>query len=124
MNYKEINHKDQDPTSGKTSTAGTDHPAESKAASKLSASMRPTPHITGPAKGNSSDDESSDDELAAVVFAKRTAGPAARPSGAQEGAPAVIPMKDRVHFLKSLSSHNGYLLLVEGIRDLEKVGCH
>jgi hypothetical protein len=94
MNYKEIDHKDQDPTSGKTSTAGTDHlaeskaaskpsasmyptpcttrPAESKAASKSSASMRPTPCITGPAEGNSSDDE-----LAAVVFAKRTAGPAA-----------------------------------------------
>ncbi|KAG1718762.1 hypothetical protein EDB19DRAFT_1920080 [Suillus lakei] len=135
--YKEIDDKDKDPTSGKISTAHTDRPAESKAASKSSASTRPTPHttrpaeskaaskasasthptprITGPAEGDSSDEES-----AAVTFARRTAGPATRPSGAQDGAPAVIPMKDRVHFLKSLSSHNGYLLLVEGIRDLEK----
>jgi hypothetical protein len=139
--YKEIDDKDKDPTSGKISTAHTDRPAESKAASKSSASTRPTPHttrpaeskaaskasasthptprITGPAEGDSSDEES-----AAVMFARCTAGPAARPSGAQDGAPAVIPMKDRVRFLKSLSSHNGYLLLVEGIRDLEKVGCH
>ncbi|KAG1726473.1 hypothetical protein EDB19DRAFT_1914608 [Suillus lakei] len=135
--YKEIDDKDKDPTSGKISTAHTDRPAkskaaskssastrptprttrpaESKAASKASASMHPTPCITGPAEGDSSDEES-----AAVTFARRTAGPAARPSGAQDGAPAVIPMKDRVRFLKSLSSHNGYLLLVEGIRDLEK----
>ncbi|KAG1753351.1 hypothetical protein EDB19DRAFT_1903006 [Suillus lakei] len=129
--------KNADPTSGKISTAHTDCPAESKAASKSSASTRPTPRttrpaeskaaskasasthptprITGPAEGDSSDEES-----AAVTFARRTAGPAARPSGAQDGAPAVVPMKDRVRFLKSLSSHNGYLLLVEGIRDLEK----
>ncbi|KAG1887372.1 hypothetical protein F4604DRAFT_1675340 [Suillus subluteus] len=140
--YKEIDDKDQDPTSGKLSAARTDRPAESKAASKPSASTlptprttrpagakaaskpsastRPTPRTTRPAEGDSSDDKSSDDESVAVVFAGRTTGPAARPSGTQEGAPASIHMKDRVRFLKSLSSHNGYLLLVEGIKDLEK----
>ncbi|KAG1858927.1 hypothetical protein F4604DRAFT_2037785 [Suillus subluteus] len=140
--YKEIDDKDQDPTSGKLSAARTDRPAESKAASKPSASTLPTPRTTGPAgakaaskpsastrptprttrpaEGDSSDDKSSDDESVAVAFAGRTTGPAARPSGTQEGAPASIHMKDRVRFLKSLSSHNGYLLLVEGIKDLEK----
>ncbi|KAG2127185.1 uncharacterized protein EDB93DRAFT_1109393 [Suillus bovinus] len=39
---------------------------------------------------------------------------------AQEGAPATVRMKDRIPFLKSLSSDNEYLLLVEGIRDLGK----
>ncbi|KAG1764088.1 hypothetical protein EV702DRAFT_1216922 [Suillus placidus] len=113
--YKEINNKDQDPTSTKLSTARTDQPAESKAAPKASASARPTPHTTRPAES-----DSSDDELAAAAFAGRTTGPAARPSSAQEGAPAAIPMKDCVRFLKSLSNHDGYLLLVEGIRDLKK----
>ncbi|KAG2137130.1 uncharacterized protein EDB93DRAFT_1253740 [Suillus bovinus] len=59
-------------------------------------------------------------ESAAAASTGRTTATASRPSGAQEGAPATVPMKDRIPFLKSLSSNNEYLLLVEGIRDLGK----
>ncbi|KIK31794.1 hypothetical protein CY34DRAFT_19565 [Suillus luteus UH-Slu-Lm8-n1] len=66
------------------------------------------------------DSDSSEDESAAAVSGGRTGEPAARPSSAQEGAPAAIPIKERVSFLKSLSNLAGYLLLVEGIKDLKK----
>ncbi|KAG2091656.1 uncharacterized protein F5147DRAFT_779937 [Suillus discolor] len=127
-------------SSASASTRPTPHtkgPAGTKAASSASASTPPTPRTKGPAgtKAASSalastrlapstispaDDDSSEDDLATTSFAGHTTGPAARPSGAQEGAPAAVPMKDRVQFLKSLSNNDKYLLLVEGVRDLEK----
>ncbi|KAG2147899.1 uncharacterized protein EDB93DRAFT_1103974 [Suillus bovinus] len=59
-------------------------------------------------------------ESAAAASTGHMTAMASRPSGAQESAPATVPMKDQIPFLKSLSSNNEYLLLVEGIRDLGK----
>lgn len=72
---------------------------------------------------NLAESDSSEDESAAAASRGRRTTTAARPSSAQQGAPATVPMKDRIPFLKSLSSSNEYLLLVEGIRDLRKVCC-
>ncbi|KAG2738486.1 hypothetical protein P692DRAFT_20747166 [Suillus brevipes Sb2] len=66
------------------------------------------------------DSDSSEEDPDAEDSAGRTGGPAARPSSIQEGAPAAVPIKERVRFLKSLSNLAGYLLLVEGIKDLKK----
>ncbi|KAG2107465.1 uncharacterized protein F5147DRAFT_653327 [Suillus discolor] len=43
-----------------------------------------------------------------------------RPSSAQLGAPAAVPMKDHMSFLRALSSNPKYLHFVEGLRDLQK----
>lgn len=77
------------------------------------ASPRPTKHMKRPAE------DSSDDEAAPKSCLR---GPADRPSLAQHGAPAAVPMKDRLRFLRDLSSNDDYRHLVEGIRDLKKVG--
>ncbi|KAG1825205.1 hypothetical protein EV424DRAFT_1537908 [Suillus variegatus] len=69
---------------------------------------------------NLAESDSSEDESATAASRGRRTTTAARPSSAQQGAPATVPMKDRIPFLKSLSSSNEYLLLVEGIRDLRK----
>jgi hypothetical protein len=118
--YVEINDEDEEQTSAMPRprpTACTELLARIQPASNVSASMHPTPHTTGPVESDSSEDDS-----AAPPSTGCTKGLAARPSCAQGGAPAAVPMRDHVSFLKSLSSHNGYLLLVEGIRDLCKVG--
>lgn len=97
-------------------TAG---PAARPSAPKVSASTRPTSRTMRPA-----DSDSSEEDPAAEASVGCTGGPAARPSSIQEGAPAAVPIKERVRFLKSLSNLAGYLLLVEGIKDLKKVGRH
>ncbi|KIK31610.1 hypothetical protein CY34DRAFT_111310, partial [Suillus luteus UH-Slu-Lm8-n1] len=75
------------------------------------ASPRPTKRMKRPAE------DSSDDEAAPKSCLR---GPADRPSLAQHGAPAAVPMKDRWRFLRDLSSNDDYRHLVEGIRDLKK----
>ncbi|KAG2062508.1 hypothetical protein BDR04DRAFT_1123897 [Suillus decipiens] len=65
-------------------------------------------------------DSSEDDGSAATPSTGHTRPPATHPCSAQECAPAAVPMRDHASFLKSLSSHYGYLSLVEGIRDLGK----
>ncbi|KAG2109007.1 uncharacterized protein F5147DRAFT_773346 [Suillus discolor] len=113
--YVEISQENEDDTSAKPPTTRTEGPAGTKAASSALASTHLAPCTISPA-----DDDSSEDDLATTSFAGHTTGPAGGPSGAQEGAPAAVPMKDRVQFLKSLSNNDKYLLLVEGVRDLEK----
>ncbi|KAG2140220.1 uncharacterized protein EDB93DRAFT_1105958 [Suillus bovinus] len=112
--YVEIsdeNHSDS--SAGLPTTPRTDGPAGTKHVSNPSASANSRACTTGAA-----DSDSSDEESAILSFAGCTTASATRPSGAQEGAPAAVAMKDRVRFLKSLSNHDGYLLLVEGINEL------
>ncbi|KAG2028294.1 hypothetical protein BDR03DRAFT_1020004 [Suillus americanus] len=118
------------------SATRTEQPARVAASSKGAASTRPTPGTTRPARGNSesesagaaatgrraspAESDSSEDELPAAASAASRTRMATRPSSAQLGAPATVPIKDRITFLKSLSSNSEYLLLVEAIRDLGK----
>ncbi|KAG1827501.1 uncharacterized protein BJ212DRAFT_1294756 [Suillus subaureus] len=116
--YMEIDDEDEEQTSAMPHphpTAHTELPARIQPASNVLASMRPIPRTTGPAESDSSDNNS-----ATPPSTGCTKGLAAQPSCAQAGAPAAVPMRDHVSFLKSLSSHDRYLLLVEGIRDLCK----
>lgn len=127
----------QDTPARPHSATRTEQPARVAASSKGAASTRPTPGTTRPARGNSesesagaaatgrraspAESDSSEDELPAAASAASRTRMATRPSSAQLGAPATVPIKDRITFLKSLSSNSEYLLLVEAIRDLGKV---
>ncbi|KAG0696995.1 hypothetical protein DFH29DRAFT_879023 [Suillus ampliporus] len=115
---------DEDAPARPGSSTHTEQPARVAASSKGVASTHPTTRTTRPAEGDSSEGEAA----AAASTARRSGlaegdsseGMAARPSSAQLGAPAMVPIKDRIVFLKSLSSNSDYLLLVEGIKDLDK----
>ncbi|KAG0698281.1 hypothetical protein DFH29DRAFT_1002933 [Suillus ampliporus] len=128
---------DEDAPARPGSSTRTEQPARVAASSKGAASTRPMTRTTRPAEGDSSEGEaataastarrsglaegdSSDGESAAAASIECRIGTAARPSSTQLGAPAMVPIKDRIVFLKSLSSNGDYLLLVEGIRDLGK----
>lgn len=87
-------------------------PAESDPSEDESAGAAPTSRRTTSAEPHSSEDEPA---------GAASTGRAPRPATRQLGAPAAVPIKDRIQFLKSLSNNNEYLLLVEGIRDLGKV---
>ncbi|KAG0693962.1 hypothetical protein DFH29DRAFT_1006752 [Suillus ampliporus] len=122
--YKEIDDKDQDPTSGKLSAARTDHPGQGRPVPRLPPNHRPArapPHVP----------QGRPKVIHQTKNLQTTNRLQWRLLGVQQGRPLDHPvlkkvhqqsihMKDRVRFLKSLSSHNGYLLLVEGIKDLEK----
>ncbi|KAG1870310.1 hypothetical protein F4604DRAFT_1926547 [Suillus subluteus] len=126
----------QDTPARPHSATRTEQLARVAASSKGAASTRPTPGATRPARGNSesesagaaatgrraspAESDSSEDELPAAAPAASRTRMATRPSSAQLGAPATVPIKDRITFLKSLSSNSEYLLLVEAIRDLGK----
>lgn len=89
--------------------------AEAKASSKPKASTRPTKNTRLQIQDNSED--SSDDNL------PPSTGQVTRPSLAQEGVrtPATVPVKDRMSFLRSLSSNNEYVLFISCLGDLKKV---
>ncbi|KAG2360219.1 hypothetical protein BDR07DRAFT_1378130 [Suillus spraguei] len=70
---------------------------------------------------NLAESDSSEDESAAAASMGRRTTTAAQPSSAQQGAPATVLMKNQIQFLKSLSSNDQHLHLVEGTRDLKKV---
>ncbi|KAG1850368.1 hypothetical protein DFJ58DRAFT_842443 [Suillus subalutaceus] len=93
-------------SAGGRSTKHMERPADDKTFN-ASASPRPTKRMKRPAEES---DSSDDDE----------AGWLARPSLAQHGAPAAVPMKDRMKFLRDLSSNDEYRHFIEGIRDLKK----
>ncbi|KAG0698255.1 hypothetical protein DFH29DRAFT_1071219 [Suillus ampliporus] len=118
MKYVKI---DPDKTSSTTRAASacptprTKRPAEADTPEDKLADTAPMPHRVIPAEASSSEDE-----LAAAASTGHAPRPATQPSIAQLGAPAAVPIKDRIQFLKSLSNNNEYLLLVEGIRDLGK----
>ncbi|KAG2096964.1 uncharacterized protein F5147DRAFT_778106 [Suillus discolor] len=80
------------------------------------ASAAPTPMKRTRRLAEDSSEDSSDDNLAP------SAGLVARPSVAQEGirTPATVPMKDRMSFLRSLSSNREYLLFISSIGGLKK----
>ncbi|KAG1778004.1 hypothetical protein EV702DRAFT_1196803 [Suillus placidus] len=116
--YVEINQAETSGSTGAASahpTPRTMRPAEVDTPEDESAGVAPTPRRMISAANISSEDESV--AAASTGHALRLA---ARPSIAQLGAPAAVPIKDRIQFLKSLSNNNEYLLLVEGIRDLGK----
>ncbi|KAG1832275.1 hypothetical protein F4604DRAFT_1946220 [Suillus subluteus] len=96
-------------------TSRTERPA-GDSTSSLSASPRPTKRMRRPAEIS----DSSDDDVTASAPEDGLKGPAGRPSLAQLGAPAAVPVKDRLSFLLSLSGNPEYLHFVEGIRDLKK----
>ncbi|KAG2158722.1 uncharacterized protein EDB93DRAFT_1245954 [Suillus bovinus] len=93
------------PTSRRMRPAGSD-PSEDESAGAAPTSRRKT----------SAEPHSSEDEPAGAA----STGRAPRPATRQLGAPAAVPIKDHIQFLKSLSNNNEYLLLVEGIRDFGK----
>ncbi|KAG1747325.1 hypothetical protein EDB19DRAFT_1905487 [Suillus lakei] len=116
--YIEIDPAKTSSTTGAASarsTPRTKRPAKADTSEDESAGTAPTPR-----RVNMADTDSSEDESAAAASTGRAPRPAARPSLAQLGAPAAVSIKDCIQFLKSLSNHNRYLLLVEGIRDLGK----
>ncbi|KAG1883654.1 hypothetical protein F4604DRAFT_1677404 [Suillus subluteus] len=82
------------------------------------ASACPTPHTKGPAKADTSEDESAG--AAPIPHMKR---PAKADTSEDElaGAPAAVSIKGHIQFLKFLSNNDKYLLLAEGIRDLGKI---
>jgi hypothetical protein len=116
--YVEIKPVKTSSSKGAASTPRTTRTADSDSTESESARAAFTGCRTRPAESDSSEDES-----VAAASTGRRAGPAARPFSAPLGAPATVPIKDRILFMKSLSSNHEYQLLVEGIRDLGKVRC-
>ncbi|KAG1863116.1 hypothetical protein F4604DRAFT_1683705 [Suillus subluteus] len=105
---------EEEASAAPTSTKRTRQLAEAKASSKPKASTRPTKN-SRPQTQDSSED-SSDDNLTP------SKGLVKRPSVGQEvvRTPATVPKKDRMSFLRSLSSQDEYLLLISRLGDLKK----
>ncbi|KAG2130404.1 hypothetical protein DEU56DRAFT_914835, partial [Suillus clintonianus] len=105
---------EEEASAAPTSTKRTRQLAEAKASSKPKASTRPTKN-SRPQTQDSSEDSSDDNLTPSTGLVKR-------PSVGQEvvRTPATVPKKDRMSFLRSLSSHDEYLLLISRLGDLKK----
>ncbi|KAG1740266.1 hypothetical protein EDB19DRAFT_1828489 [Suillus lakei] len=113
--YVPVNTDDEEEASAApTSMKHTRQLAEAKASSKPKASTRPTKNSRPQTQDSSKD--SSDDNLTPLT------GLVKRPSVGQEvvHTPATVPKKDQMSFLRSLSSHDKYLLLISRLGDLKK----
>ncbi|KAG1797213.1 hypothetical protein EV424DRAFT_1352846 [Suillus variegatus] len=98
-----------------TPTSHTKRPADDTTFNKL-ASSRSTKCTRKPAD----DADTSEKDKAMSAPAAHLKGLVGHPSSAQLGAPAAVPMKDHMSFLRALSSNPEYLCFVEGLRDLQK----
>lgn len=107
---------ESDAMASPTPTSHTKRPADDATFNKL-ASSRSMKHTRKPAD----DADTSEEDKAMSAPAAHLKGLVGRPSSAQLGAPAAVPMKDRMSFLRALSSNPEYLCFVEGLRDLQKV---
>ncbi|KAG1786054.1 uncharacterized protein HD556DRAFT_1450035 [Suillus plorans] len=125
--YVEIDGKNAQQSLPTQSAAGTEQPASSQSTKHpeqpadhtsltMLAGSRPTKHMKMPA----GESDSSDDDLSLSAPEAHLQALTSRPSSAQRGAPAAVPMKDRMSFLRALSSNSEYLHFVEPMKDLKK----